>query len=95
LSFTNSGVSLISFPGDDPEGSAALPPEENNPLIKLLMDVSMSQETLLEDYVLLANRFNIAGWEALRPNCSVAHWDNTLAQSGSDRPASMALCNKL
>jgi hypothetical protein len=24
-----------------------------------------------------------AGWEALRPNCSVAHWDNTLAQSGS------------
>jgi hypothetical protein len=31
-----------------------------------------------------------AGWEALRPNCSVAHWDNTLAQSGSDRPSSMA-----
>jgi hypothetical protein len=29
-----------------PEGSAALPPEEKNPLIKLLMDVSMSQETL-------------------------------------------------
>jgi hypothetical protein len=23
-----------------------------------------------------------AGWEALRPNCSVAHWDNKLAQSG-------------
>ena len=42
-----------------PEGSAALPPEEKNPLIKLLMDVSMSQETLLEDYVLLTNRFNI------------------------------------
>jgi hypothetical protein len=42
-----------------PEGSAALPTEENNPLIKLLMDVSMSQETLFEDYVLLANRFNI------------------------------------
>jgi hypothetical protein len=38
---------------------AALPPEEKNPLIKLLMDVSMSQETLLEDYVLLTNRFNI------------------------------------
>ena len=36
-----------------------------------------------------------AGWEALRPNCSVAHWDNKLAQSGSDRPSSMALCNKL
>jgi hypothetical protein len=35
-----------------PEGSAALPPEETNPLIKLLLDVSMSQETLLEDYVL-------------------------------------------
>jgi hypothetical protein len=28
-------------------------------LVKLLMDVSKSQETLLEDYVLLANRFNI------------------------------------
>jgi hypothetical protein len=36
-----------------------------------------------------------AGWEALRPNCSVAHWDNTLAQSGSNRPSYMALYNKL
>jgi hypothetical protein len=42
-----------------PEGSAALPPEEKNQLTKLLMDVSMSQETLLEDYVLLTNHFNI------------------------------------
>jgi hypothetical protein len=36
-----------------------------------------------------------AGWEALRPNCSVAHWDNKLAQSGSDRPSSMALCKSV
>ena len=35
------------------------PQKKKNPLIKLLMDVSMSQETLLEDYVLLTNRFNI------------------------------------
>ena len=41
------------------EDSAALPSEEQNPIIKLVMDVSMSKETLLEDYVLLTNRFNI------------------------------------
>jgi hypothetical protein len=51
LSFTNAGVSLISFPGDD-----SVPTQKN---IKLVMDVSMSKETLLEDYVLLTNRFNI------------------------------------
>ena len=41
------------------EDSAALSSEEQNPIIKLVMDVSMSKETLLEDYVLLTNRFNI------------------------------------
>jgi hypothetical protein len=41
------------------EDSAALPSEEQNPIIKLVMDVSISKETLLEDYVLLTNRFNI------------------------------------
>ena len=39
-----------------PEGTAPAPPEEANPLIKLLMDVSQSQESLLEDYLLLTNR---------------------------------------
>ena len=42
-----------------PEGTAPMPPEEKNPLIKLLMDVSSSQESLLEDHLLLTNRFNI------------------------------------
>ena len=42
-----------------PEGTAPLPPEEKNPLIQLLMDVSSSQESLLEDHLLLTNRFNI------------------------------------
>lgn len=38
-----------------PEGSAPLPHDENNPLVKLLMDVSLSQETVLEDHLLLIN----------------------------------------
>ena len=42
-----------------PEGTAAPPPEENNPLFKLLMDISSSQESLLEDHLLLTNRFNL------------------------------------
>lgn len=42
-----------------PEGSAPAPPEEKNPLIKLLMEVAISQETLLEDHILLTNRINI------------------------------------
>ena len=36
-----------------PEGTAPKPPEEKNSLIKLLMDVSTSQESLLEDHLLL------------------------------------------
>ena len=42
-----------------PEGTAPPPPEEKNPLVKLLMDVSHSQGSLLEDYLLLSNRLNI------------------------------------
>ncbi|XP_053391813.1 uncharacterized protein LOC128554571, partial [Mercenaria mercenaria] len=42
-----------------PEGSAPEPPEEKNPLVKLLMDVSSTQDSLLEDHLLLTNRFNI------------------------------------
>ena len=42
-----------------PEGSAEPPSEDANPLRKLLMDVSVSQESLLEDHLLLTNKFNI------------------------------------
>ena len=42
-----------------PEGTAPAPPEEKHPLVKLLMDTSSSQDSLLEDYLLLANRINI------------------------------------
>jgi hypothetical protein len=42
-----------------PEGLAPPPPEEANPLAKMLMDVSVTQESLLEDYLLLTNRVNI------------------------------------
>ena len=42
-----------------PEGTAQAPPEDKNPLIKLLMDVSSSQETFLEDHLLLCNRINL------------------------------------
>lgn len=42
-----------------PEGTAPSPPEKDNPLFKLLMNVSQSQESLLEDHSLLTNRFNL------------------------------------
>ena len=42
-----------------PEGSAPAPPQDKNPLTKLLMDVSESEESLLEDYLLLTNRINL------------------------------------
>lgn len=42
-----------------PEGNAPPPPDENNPLFKLLLDVSIFQETLLEDHLLLSYRFNL------------------------------------
>ncbi|KAK3104656.1 hypothetical protein FSP39_007268 [Pinctada imbricata] len=42
-----------------PEGTAPPPSDDSNPLIKLLMDVSSSQESLLEDHLLLSNRFNL------------------------------------
>ena len=42
-----------------PEGTAPPPSDENNPLIKLLLDVSESQDTLLQDHILLTNRINL------------------------------------
>ena len=39
-----------------PEGTA---PEEKNLLVKLLMDTYSSQDSLLEDHLLLTNRINI------------------------------------
>ena len=42
-----------------PEGTATLPPEETNPLLKLFMDVSDSQESILQDHLLLTNRINL------------------------------------
>ena len=42
-----------------PEGNAPPPPEEKNPLLQLLMDVSSTQASLLEDHLLLTNRFNL------------------------------------
>jgi len=41
------------------EGTAPAPPEDSNPYLKRLMDVSESQDTVLEDNLLLCNRFNI------------------------------------
>ena len=42
-----------------PEGTAPQPEEESNPLLKLLMDVSDTQDSLLLDHLLLSNRINI------------------------------------
>ena len=42
-----------------PEFTAPATPDEKNPLIKLLMDVSDTQESLLEDHLLLTNKINI------------------------------------
>ena len=57
------GTSEMGEPRKDlwppPEGTAPPPPEEKNPLLKLLFDVSSSQASLLEDHLLLTNRFNI------------------------------------
>ena len=41
------------------QGTAPSPPEEKNPIVKLLMDVCSDQDSLLEDYLLLANRINL------------------------------------
>ena len=38
-----------------PEGTAPAPPEDKNPLNKLLTDVSSNQEFLQEDHILLSN----------------------------------------
>ena len=42
-----------------PKGSAPAQPEDRNPLTKLLMDVCQTQESLLEDHLLLSNRINL------------------------------------
>ena len=42
-----------------PEGTAPPPPENMNPLVKLMMDISDSQNSILEDHILLTNRINI------------------------------------
>ncbi|KAL4234881.1 hypothetical protein ACF0H5_006523 [Mactra antiquata] len=42
-----------------PEGSFQNIPTEKNPLLKLLMDVCNSQQSLLEDHLLLTNCINI------------------------------------
>ena len=42
-----------------PEGNASPPPEEKNPLLKLMLDISSSQASLLENHLLLTNSFNI------------------------------------
>ena len=42
-----------------PEGTAPLPPEESNPLLKLFMDVSETQESIVQDHLLLSNRINL------------------------------------
>ena len=39
-----------------PEGNMPPPPDDENPLFKLLMDVSNSQDSVLEDYLYLTNR---------------------------------------
>ncbi|MEW8548278.1 MAG: hypothetical protein AB2693_32640, partial [Candidatus Thiodiazotropha sp.] len=42
-----------------PEGTAPAPSEEQNPQVKMLMDVSETQESLLEDHLFLTIRINI------------------------------------
>ncbi|XP_060572109.1 uncharacterized protein LOC132730247 [Ruditapes philippinarum] len=61
-----------------PEGTAEPPAEEHNPSLKLLMDTSESQESLLEDYLHLCNRINIH-------SCS----DYCLRKKGQDRVCRM------
>ena len=46
-----------------PKGSAPAKPEDRNPLTKLLMDACQTQESLLEDHLLLSNHINLG-------NCS-------------------------
>ena len=42
-----------------PEGCAPAPPERKNPLTKLLIDVSETHTSLLEDILQLTNRINL------------------------------------
>ena len=55
---------LKNLPDDDtaaesPQGTAEPPPKEDNPLFNLLSDISMSQETMALDNLLLTNKVNI------------------------------------
>ena len=42
-----------------PEGTAPLPPDDQNPLLKLLIDISETQESIAEDHFLMTNRINL------------------------------------
>ncbi|KAH3778534.1 hypothetical protein DPMN_179999 [Dreissena polymorpha] len=42
-----------------PEGNAPAPPESKNPLFKLFMDISQSENSILEDHLLLTNKINL------------------------------------
>ena len=42
-----------------PEGTAPAPPEEENPLIKLLSDIGNEQEAMRLDHLLLCNKINL------------------------------------
>ena len=42
-----------------PEGTSPVPPEEDNPLLKLLMDVSETQKSVVQDHFLMTNRINL------------------------------------
>ncbi len=48
------------------EGTAPSTPEENNPLVKLLCEAESTQEELLNDHILMANKVNIRACSAFR-----------------------------
>ena len=56
---TNEDGSSRKDPWAPPKGTAPLPPEEKNPLLKLLIDASETQESVAEDHFLLTNRFHL------------------------------------
>ena len=41
------------------EGTTPFPPEESSPLLKLFMDVSETQESMVQDHLLLSNHINL------------------------------------
>jgi hypothetical protein len=42
-----------------PEGTAPAPPENKNPLLKLLMDAASTESEISEDHLLLCNKINM------------------------------------